>query len=84
MTSNALWTAAKYQIPLLIVVLNNRSYYNDEEHQERMARWRQRPLENKVIGIRIEDDVRVTENGCDIYTSAPKTVAEIEEIMRHD
>jgi acetolactate synthase I/II/III large subunit len=55
MTSNALWTAAKYEIPLLVVVLNNRSYYNDEEHQERMARWRQRPVENKVIGIRIED-----------------------------
>jgi thiamine pyrophosphate-dependent acetolactate synthase large subunit-like protein len=55
MTSNALWTAAKYQIPLLVVVLNNRSYYNDEEHQERMARWRQRPIENKGIGIRIED-----------------------------
>jgi TPP-dependent trihydroxycyclohexane-1,2-dione (THcHDO) dehydratase len=54
-TSNALWTASKYQIPLLIVVLNNRSYYNDEEHQERMARWRQRPVENKGIGIRIED-----------------------------
>jgi acetolactate synthase-1/2/3 large subunit len=55
MTSNALWTAAKYEIPLLVVVLNNRSYYNDEEHQERMARWRQRPVENKGIGIRIED-----------------------------
>lgn len=55
MTSNALWTAAKYQIALLVVVLNNRSYYNDEEHQERMARWRQRPIENKGIGIRIED-----------------------------
>jgi acetolactate synthase-1/2/3 large subunit len=55
MTSNALWTAAKYQIPLLVVVLNNRSYYNDEEHQERMARWRQRPVENKGIGIRIEE-----------------------------
>jgi acetolactate synthase I/II/III large subunit len=54
MTSNSLWTAAKYQIPLLVVVLNNRSYYNDEEHQERMARWRQRPIENKGIGIRIE------------------------------
>jgi len=25
------------------------------EHQERMAVWRQRPLENKGIGIRIED-----------------------------
>jgi thiamine pyrophosphate-dependent acetolactate synthase large subunit-like protein len=55
MTSNALWTAAKYEIPLLAVVLNNRSYYNDEEHQERMARWRQRPVENKGIGIRIAD-----------------------------
>jgi thiamine pyrophosphate-dependent acetolactate synthase large subunit-like protein len=55
MTSNALWTAAKYEIPLLVIVLNNRSYYNDEEHQERMAKWRQRPVENKGIGIRIED-----------------------------
>ena len=55
MTSNALWTASKYQIPLLVVVLNNRSYYNDEEHQERMARRRQRPVENKGIGIRIEE-----------------------------
>ena len=36
------------------------------------------------IGIRIEDDVRVTASGCDVYTSAPKTVAEIEEVMRHD
>ncbi|WP_153145259.1 aminopeptidase P N-terminal domain-containing protein [Dechloromonas sp. H13] len=36
------------------------------------------------IGIRIEDDVRITETGCDIYTTAPKTVAEIEEVMRHD
>ena len=36
------------------------------------------------IGIRIEDDVRITETGCDIYTTAPKTVAEIEEVMRRD
>ncbi len=36
------------------------------------------------IGIRIEDDVRVTEAGCHIFTTAPKTVAEIEEVMRHD
>jgi Xaa-Pro aminopeptidase len=28
--------------------------------------------------------VRVTATGCDVYTSAPKTVAEIEEVMRHD
>lgn len=36
------------------------------------------------IGIRIEDDVRVTDTDCDVYTTAPKTVAEIEEVMRHD
>ena len=36
------------------------------------------------IGIRIEDDVFVTDVGCDVYTNAPKNVAEIEEVMRHD
>ena len=35
------------------------------------------------IGIRIEDDVLVTAAGCDVYTSAPKSIAEIEEVMRH-
>jgi thiamine pyrophosphate-dependent acetolactate synthase large subunit-like protein len=55
MTSNALWTAARYQIPLLAIVFNNRSYYNDEEHQERMAVRRERPVENKGIGIQIND-----------------------------
>ncbi len=34
------------------------------------------------IGIRIEDDVIVTKNGCEILTAkAPKTVAEVEEWM---
>ncbi|MDR2837379.1 MAG: aminopeptidase P N-terminal domain-containing protein [Azonexus sp.] len=42
------------------------------------------PAELAGIGIRIEDDVRVTAAGCAVYTTAPKTVAEIEEIMRHD
>ena len=55
MTSNGLWTAARYSIPLLIVVFNNRSYYNDEEHQERMAVHRERPVENKGIGVHIKD-----------------------------
>ena len=36
------------------------------------------------IGIRIEDDAFVTESGCEVYTTAPKTVAEIEETMRRD
>jgi thiamine pyrophosphate-dependent acetolactate synthase large subunit-like protein len=51
----ALWTAAHYRIPLLLVVANNRSYYNDEVHQERVARARNRPVENKWIGQRMTD-----------------------------
>jgi thiamine pyrophosphate-dependent acetolactate synthase large subunit-like protein len=33
----ALWTGVHYRIPLLIVVSNNQSFFNDELHQERMA-----------------------------------------------
>ena len=36
------------------------------------------------IGIRIEDDVHVTVEGAEVYTNAPKTAAEIEEVMRRD
>jgi thiamine pyrophosphate-dependent acetolactate synthase large subunit-like protein len=51
----ALWTAAHYRIPLLIVVANNRSFFNDELHQERVARMRNRPVENRWIGQRISE-----------------------------
>ncbi len=51
----ALWTAAHYRIPLLMVIANNRSFFNDELHQERVARMRNRPVENRWIGQRISD-----------------------------
>ena len=35
--AGALWVAAKYEIPMLIVMHNNRAYYNDWAHQIRMA-----------------------------------------------
>jgi thiamine pyrophosphate-dependent acetolactate synthase large subunit-like protein len=49
-----LWTAAKYEIPALVVVINNRSFLNDEHHQERVARQRNRPLQNAWVGMRME------------------------------
>jgi len=50
-----LYTLTHHRLPLLIVMCNNRSYYNDEEHQERMALARGRPVEHKGVGIRIDD-----------------------------
>ncbi|HYZ21580.1 MAG TPA: thiamine pyrophosphate-dependent enzyme, partial [Rhodopila sp.] len=55
MSVTAFWTAAHYRIPMLTVVANNRSFFNDEVHQERTARERQRPVENKWIGQHIGD-----------------------------
>ena len=52
---SALWTAAHYQIPVLIIISNNRSNFNDEVHQEAMATQRNRPVENRWIGQRIDD-----------------------------
>jgi thiamine pyrophosphate-dependent acetolactate synthase large subunit-like protein len=52
---NALWTAATAGVPLLAVVCNNRSFFNDEVHQERVAKMRSRPVDNRWIGQRIDE-----------------------------
>lgn len=55
MGCQALWTAARHRLPLLVVVANNRSFFNDEVHQERMAVARERAVENRSVGIAIDD-----------------------------
>ena len=47
--------AITWMIPLLVLINNNRSYFNDELHQETVARRRNRPVENRWIGQRISD-----------------------------
>jgi thiamine pyrophosphate-dependent acetolactate synthase large subunit-like protein len=55
MGGTAVWTAARYRLPLLIVVANNSSFHNDVVHQERMARQRHRTTRNSWIGQAISD-----------------------------
>ena len=55
MGNTAVWTAAHYRIPCLMIICNNRSYFNDERHQERIAVARGRPAENRWIGQRIAE-----------------------------
>jgi acetolactate synthase-1/2/3 large subunit len=55
MAAGALWTAVHYAIPMLVVVNDNGSLYNDEEHQRTVAVNRGRPVENSWIGMRISD-----------------------------
>lgn len=50
----ALWTARYHEIPLLVVMFNNRAYYNDWVHQERMARQRGTPMDNAYFGMEID------------------------------
>ncbi|MBI1778393.1 MAG: thiamine pyrophosphate-binding protein [Proteobacteria bacterium] len=51
----AIWTGVHHKVPVLIIVSNNQSFFNDELHQERVARMRQRPVENRWIGLRMSD-----------------------------
>ena len=55
MGATAIWTAVRHRIPMLILIDNNRSYFNDELHQENVAKARGRDVRNRWIGLRMED-----------------------------
>lgn len=83
---NAFWTAVRYALPLVIIVANNRSYYNDELHQEGVARTRGRNVANRWIGQRIEGpipDIAKLAEGQGMAASGPiKTHADLEAALR--
>lgn len=86
MAASAFWTAAHYGTPFLAVISNNRSFYNDEVHQERVAVARDRPVENKWIGQRIGDpDIDIAgvarAQGCE-GIGPVSTVGELVEAVR--
>jgi len=53
--TSALWIASYYKIPMLVVMYNNRAYYNDWEHQVVIARERGRAEENAFVGMEINN-----------------------------
>jgi acetolactate synthase-1/2/3 large subunit len=53
--AGSLWVAAKYQVPILIVMYNNRAYFNDWEHQIRMAKLRGTDEKKAHIGMDLFD-----------------------------
>jgi thiamine pyrophosphate-dependent acetolactate synthase large subunit-like protein len=55
MGATAIWTAVRHRIPMLMLIDNNRSYFNDELHQETIAKTRGREVKNRWIGLRMED-----------------------------
>jgi thiamine pyrophosphate-dependent acetolactate synthase large subunit-like protein len=83
---SALWTAAHYQIPALFIVSNNCSNFNDELHQEAVAKVRSRPVENRWIGQRIAEpelDFSALARGQGMESEGPiKTVPNLEAAIR--
>jgi thiamine pyrophosphate-dependent acetolactate synthase large subunit-like protein len=82
----ALWTAAHYGIPALFIISNNRSNFNDEIHQEAVAKMRGRPPENRWIGQRIagpEVDLSALARGQGVEAEGPiRGVVALEAAIR--
>jgi thiamine pyrophosphate-dependent acetolactate synthase large subunit-like protein len=75
-TPTALWTAAHHKIPLLTIMVNNRSYYNSEEHNAKIAAHRKRPVDNAPQGTRIENpdvDFATMARSMSVFAEGPIT-----------
>ena len=53
-TPGSLWTAAHHDIPMLVVMFNNRSYFQDVGHQRAITTMRQRSLDNVGVGVNLD------------------------------
>ena len=79
MTSSALYTAAHHKIPLLIVMHNNQSFYNSEQHGINIAKFRKRPIELAGIGTRVDSppvNFKMVAEGFGVYGDGPITRSE--------
>ncbi|WP_066426558.1 aminopeptidase P family protein [Anabaena sp. 4-3] len=66
-----------YQVPAILNDANNRAKYHNIVNWERLAQF------NDVRGIRIEDDVLVTDTGSEVLTAElPNKAEAVEELVR--
>ena len=86
MGGNALWTAVKHKIPLLVIIYNNQSYFNEELQQENIARKRDRRVENRWIGQAMDgpaiDIAGFAESQGAVGIGPVKTLAELEAALK--
>jgi benzoylformate decarboxylase/acetolactate synthase-1/2/3 large subunit len=82
----ALWVASRYELPMLVVMFNNRAYYNDWEHQEKIAGQRGTPVDRAHIGMAISEpapDFAAIAKGFGWYASGPVLeTADVESEVR--
>ncbi|ORT54267.1 thiamine pyrophosphate-dependent enzyme [Streptomyces sp. CB03238] len=55
-TPSALWTLAAHDVPLLVMVMNNRLYLNSTQHAERIAGNRDRDIDRAHIATSFYDN----------------------------
>jgi len=80
-TPGSLWTAAHHDIPMLMVMFNNRSYYQDVGHQLTITNMRQRSLDNVGVGVSLErpaTDFSMLARSFGLYGDGP--IVDAEEI----
>jgi len=53
-TASGLWTAARYRLPILTVVVNNRAYGQDKRHAERLLELRGRSSSELPEGLLLD------------------------------
>ena len=69
-----LWIAAKYEIPILVIMYNNRAYYNDWAHQISVANKRGTDPDRAYIGMDLEGpapDFAHIAKGLEWYAEGP-------------
>jgi len=78
----AIWNAATLNLPILFIIANNHSYYNDEDHQIKVARRRGRPEENAPIGQRMQGpDPDLVGLARDLGLEAPDAVDDLGDLQ---